>query len=158
MLNIIIDSITNKVEKEITNPSGYFDAEYEQSWFQSKLARDIVKGIDNTEYVSGEMFMSPVLGAIPPRDLSTGCKATLLLLNENVIVRGERFVDNCVPWLLKIGEIKECCITLNHVMNFPDYPWKVRIVNTGKIVANMRELFRAMIDEGNRDVSVRSEI
>lgn len=166
MLNIIIDSITNKVEGEITGPSGYFDANYEQDWFKSDLAREIVKGIDNTTYVSGEYFESPVLGAISPRDLSTGCKATLLLLNENnIIIRGERFGDNCAEWILKLAEEKDITITMNHYIKFPQ-PFKIKCLNTNKILTNRIELIEEINYVGqseggykyDRDISKVEEI
>lgn len=151
MLNIIVDSFSNEIENEITNPGGYFDATYEQSWFQSDLARKIIKGIDDTEYISGEYFESPVFGGIPPRDLSTGCKATLLLLNEDgIVVRGERFGDNCAIWLLKIADIKDITISLNHVLKFPEnVEFKVHFNNTGKIVTNYKDYINELVHISN---------
>lgn len=71
----------------VDNSSRFFYSNYEQSWFQSDLARKIVKEIDNTEYVDGDYFKSPVFGGISAQRLSSGVKSMLILLNcDNVIV------------------------------------------------------------------------
>lgn len=146
MLNIIVNSLNKNLENEISMVSGYFDAQYETSWSNSKLAKEIIKDIDDTEYVKDAYLQSPLLGAISPRDLSTGCKATLLLLNEDdIIVRGERFGDNCAKWILKVADIKDVTITLNHVLKFPE-PFKIKCINTGKILTTYKDYINELVD------------
>lgn len=126
--------------------SGYFGAQYESSWFNSKLAKEIIKSIDNSDYIDGEYLKSPVLGSISPRDLSSGCKGVLLLLNEaNIVVRGERFGDNCAKWILKVAEIKDITITINHVLKFPE-PFKIRCLNTDKILTSYKDYINELVD------------
>lgn len=115
MLKVWFGEAGLAIVDRIVYVSDYFDAMYEQCWFESDLAKQIIAGVDMSEYIKGEYIESPVLGGISPRDLSTGCKALLILLNmDNVVVSGERMGDNCYPWLFKIAEVKDVTITLCH--------------------------------------------
>ena len=51
--------------------------------------------------------------------------------------------DNCAKWLLKLGEKEKVVINLRHLMDFGDAPFKIRVINKGKFVKNMRELVEA---------------
>ena len=42
-------------------------------------------------------------------------------------------------WILKIGETKELCINLRHIMDFGQDEFEIRKANTGEVVHNMRE-------------------
>ena len=137
MLNVTLGSTKDSIHYV----SDYFDAEYENDWFNKDIAKAIIRGIDNSEHIKDGYIESPVYGAISPKDLSSGCKGVLLLLNkEGITVCGERFGDNCFKWLFKIAENKEIYITLSHYIKI-DYNFDMRIVNTGKVVHNRKELF-----------------
>ena len=47
MLNVILGSPKGSIHYV----SEYFNAEYDNSWFNSKIAKDIIKGIDNSEHI-----------------------------------------------------------------------------------------------------------
>lgn len=116
MLNIFLGTKNDS----IYYVSEYFDATFEKEWFNSQLAKEIIKGIDDSEHIKDSYIESPVLGAISPRDLSSGCKGVLLLLNEdNITVCGERFGDNCFEYLFKVAELKDINITLSHIPHTP---------------------------------------
>lgn len=150
MLNILFGKKAFEVSNVIKNPSAYFDAEYEESWFQSDIAKSIVEGIDSTKYSGGSHFESPVLGGISPRELSTGCKSTLLLLNEDdIIICGERFGDNCCSWLLKIAEFKDITITLNHIMKFKE-PFTIRSLNDNILLSSYKDYINYLVDLSSR--------
>ncbi len=57
------------------------------------MAKQIIHEIDDSTYVTGEYIESPVFGAISPKDLSTGCKAVLILLNEEKNMNTERVIS-----------------------------------------------------------------
>lgn len=57
---------------------------YLHPWFDSELAKEMIRDIDDSEVLSGECINSPVLGQIPPERLSGGVKTLLLMLNENI--------------------------------------------------------------------------
>ena len=101
MLSIIYGDIKNS----IYNTHVYFKNTYEPEWFESDLARKIVKDIDNSDVLSGECINSPVLGQIPPERLSGGVKTLLLMLNEpEKIFNASTGGDNCAKWILEIGK------------------------------------------------------
>lgn len=155
MLKIAFRDLGMSIQGKISYVSDYFDAQYEQSWFQKPLAKEIIQDIDKSEYIRGEYIESPVFGGIPPTSLSTGCKALLLLLNEEgIIVSGERMGDNCFKWVLKIAKEKDITITLNHGVDLEE-PFEAVSLNTGKRITNNLELFEETY--GLCDVEVDGE-
>lgn len=141
MLKIAFRELGMSIKGKISYVSDYFDAQYEQSWFQSPLAKEIIRDIDKSEYIKGEYIESPIFGGISPTDLSTGCKSLLLLLNEDgAIVSGERMGDNCFKWVLRIAEEKDITITLNHGIDLEE-PFEAISLNTGNRITNNLELF-----------------
>ena len=127
--------------------SNYFDAQYEASWLQSDMAKRIIKTIDDSEYVSGEFIQSPVLGGISPRDLSTGCKALLIILNEpDTVVSGDRMGDNCYPLLLEIAKDRDVTITLCHYVDLQKYePLDILNVLTGEHITTALGVMEAYV-------------
>lgn len=161
MLNIIVE--LGPVEGVIDSPSAYFDANYEVSWLNNPLAKEIIKGIDKSTHIKDAYIESPVLGAIPPTMLSGGCKGCLILLNEpDAIVCGEFFGDNCFPWLSRIGKEMDITITMHHFLNVfskTDFPMTARVVNNGKIVHSADEFsFEVLHLAEEYDRKKRSEL
>ena len=99
MLGIWIEDDYNKPPFDYESDiKGCFDYSYEKSWFSDPFVQNIIKIIDNTEvipYKDSYVLDSPVLGIIPPTDLSTGCKSLILLLKTSIPVDGDRMGDNC---------------------------------------------------------------
>lgn len=115
MLSIIYGDMQNSIH----NTNVYFKNTYEPEWFESDLAKKIVKDIDNSDVLSGECINSPVLGQIPPERLSGGVKTLLLMLNEpDKIFNASTCGDNCAKWILEIGKQKDLTINLRHMMGF----------------------------------------
>lgn len=53
--------------------------------------------------------------------------------------------DNCARWILYLAELegakkKALKINLRHLLDFGEGEFKIRVLNTGKIVRNMAEL------------------
>ena len=150
MLNIFIGAMKEDFEGTdftyIDKPSAYFDAVYENDYLSSDLARKIVNGIDLTDYIGDEVYKSPVFGMISPKDLSSGCKGVLLLLAEdNIVVAGQRFGDNCLDWILEVAKVKDIYITLNHVMDFKE-PFEFKDVYQGDIISNKDAYVNRLVD------------
>lgn len=78
MLTIIYGDESNCVY----NTNVYFKNTYEPEWFETELAKQIVREVDDSEVLSSECIQSPVLGQIPPERLSGGVKTLLLILND----------------------------------------------------------------------------
>lgn len=139
MLYITVEM--EEVKDKISSVSDYFDAVYEPEWLNSQLAKDIIKGIDLSTHIKDNIIESPVLGGISPVQLSSGCKGCLLLLNEDdIIVSGERFGDNCFYWLGKIGKVKDIHITLHHYLRDYSIEMTACITNINKMIYNSKEL------------------
>mgnify|MGYP005808977717 FL=1 len=134
--------IYGDVENSIYNTNVYFKNTYEPEWFEAKLAKEMIKDIDDSDVLSGECINSPVLGQIPPERLSGGVKTLLLMLNEpDKIFNASTCGDNCAKWILEIGKLKDLTINLRHMMSFgQDAEFEIRIENGGEIVHSMREL------------------
>ena len=48
--------------------------------------------------------------------------------------------DNCAEWILRISEDRKTVINLRHLMDFGKGEFKIKVMNTGKVVKNMQEL------------------
>ena len=59
----------------------WFNYAYELSWFADPFVQEMMRSVDHSEYISGEIIHSDVLGPIPPERLSGGLK-TLILIYE----------------------------------------------------------------------------
>ena len=58
---------------------------------------------------------------------------------EGKIFNASTCGDNCSKWIQKIAEEKDLTIRLGHIMGFTA-PFKIEVLNTGKIVTNMEDL------------------
>lgn len=138
MLTIIYGDESNCVY----NTNVYFKNMYEPEWFETELAKQIVREVDDSEVLSSECIQSPVLGQIPPERLSGGVKTLLLILNEpEKIFNASTCGDNCAKWILEIGKREDVTINLRHMMDFgKDTVFEIKIKNGGEIVHSMKEL------------------
>ena len=138
MLTIIYGDESNCVY----NTNVYFQNTYEPEWFETELAKQIVREVDDSEVLSSECIQSPVLGQIPPERLSGGVKTLLLILNEpEKIFNASTCGDNCAKWILEIGKREDVTINLRHMMDFgKDTVFEIKIKNGGEIVHSMKEL------------------
>ena len=125
----------------IYNTSLYFKNTYEGSWLTENDTKQMILDIDKSKVLSDGAIESPVLGIIPPTQLSGGVK-TLILINHvaDKVFNASNCGDNCASWLLKIGAKKDVTVNLRHIMDFSDGEFEIKIQNTGKIVRNMKEL------------------
>ena len=138
MLTIIYGDESNCVY----NTNVYFKNTYEPEWFETELAKQIVREVDDSEVLSSECIQSPFLGQIPPERLSGGVKTLLLILNEpEKIFNASTCGDNCAKWILEIGKREDVTINLRHMMDFgKDTVFEIKIKNGGEIVHSMKEL------------------
>ena len=95
--------------------SDYFDVRYKQEWFDDEFVKYIVKEIDDSDAIGGDVIKSPVLGTIPPRELSTGCKTLISIYKtDEYIFSGEKLGDNCWNVLFKICKDKDVTLPVYH--------------------------------------------
>ena len=128
--------------QSVYNTNVFFKNTYEPEWFETDIAKKMIRDVDDSDVLSGECINSPVLGQIPPERLSGGVKTLLLILNEpDRVFNASTCGDNCAKWLLEIGKQKGVTVNLRHMMSFgKDTKFDIRIANGGEIVHSMKEL------------------
>lgn len=137
MLNVIFGDMPDA----IYNTNIYFNNTYKDSWITKPLSKDIIKAVDKSEVVDERTIISPVFGNMSPKKLSGGVKTLLLIAyDSSKVFNASTCGDNCAEWLLKIAEDKKVVINLRHLMDFGKGEFKIKILNTGKIVKNMGDL------------------
>lgn len=124
-----------------------FDAEYEPEWLEEPLVREMVKAIDKSEVISGELIQSPVLGPIPPTSLSGGLKTLILASHDDTRMYNLTSCgDNCAEWIMKLAKDKDITMRLGHYMNFENLEdFEVEILNTGVVVTDYFSFLDNMI-------------
>lgn len=137
MLHVIF----GECKEVIYNTSLFFKNTYESEWLEEDETRQMILDIDKSKVLSDGAIESPVLGIIPPTNLSGGVK-TLILINHisDKIFNASNCGDNCAQWLLKIAQNKDVTVNLRHLMDFGSDDFTIKIENTNKIVHNMLEL------------------
>ena len=137
MLNVFYGDMPNV----IYNTAIYFKNTYENAWITDSLSREMIQDVDHSTVLDSGVIDSPVLGKIPPVQLSGGVKTLILIANEpDKVFNASTCGDNCAKWLLKIAENRDVTINLRHLMNFGSEPFTIHILNTDQIVHSMREL------------------
>ena len=126
----------------IYNTNVYFQNQYRDDWLTKPLSKEIIQDVDKSEVVSANLIDSPVLGAISPKELSGGVKTLLLMENDKSgkVFNASTCGDNCAKWILQLGKQGKLVINLRHLMDFGSGEFKIKVLNTGRIVRNMKEL------------------
>lgn len=102
-------------DKYLSRSKQHFDALYDSKWFDDPLVKKIVKDVDRSNVLGGNIIESPVFGAIPPRMLSTGCKTLILIYKtDEYIFSGEKLGDNCWNSLFEICKKKDVTLPVYH--------------------------------------------
>lgn len=113
----------------------FFSRHKKTEWFDNPVVRRIIKNLDKTDVVQGEVLNSPVFGVMSPDRLSTSCKAIIMLETiDGINIYATRCGDNCVPDILEIASRKDITITLHHCMRFPDGGFEAKVIETGTII------------------------
>lgn len=127
-------------ENVLHGPS-WFRFNYRPEWFEDAFVQEMLKDIDKSKFLGGELIQSDVLGPIPPERLSGGVQ-TLISIYENPerMFNATSCGENCAKWLLRIGEKKDVEVNLRYFMPFDGCePFEIRVINEDKIVLNMDE-------------------
>ena len=137
MLNIYFGDMPNV----IYNTAVYFKNTYDEKWITRDMTREMILDVDKSEVLDSHAIKSPVLGIIAPEALSGGVKTLILVAyKKDMVFNASTCGDNCAKWLLKIAEKEKRVINLRHLMDFGEGEFKIRVMNTNKIVHNMKEL------------------
>ena len=105
------------------------------------LAKRVVKKVDGSDVVDAQAIKSPVLGMIPPTDLSGGVKTLLLIKNcPDKVFNASTCGDNCARFILELAKKQDVTINLRHIMDFGKAKFTVNILNNDSTVHSMEEL------------------
>ena len=125
----------------IYNTNVYFNNTYKDSWITKSLSKEMIKDVDKSEVIDAKTIESPIFGNMSPKRLSGGVKTLLLIANDkSKIFNASTCGDNCAKWILKFASEEKVVINLYHLMDFGKGEFKIKVLNTGKIVKNMSEL------------------
>jgi len=129
------------MDDAIYHPPTYFDNQYDDSWITEPLSIEMIRDVDKSDVVSSHLIESPVLGPIPPKELSGGVKTLMLMAFDDAgeIFNASVCGDNCAKWILRIAQTKDLTINLRHLMCFGSDPFEIQILNTGDIVRTQKE-------------------
>ena len=107
----------------------------------------MIRDVDRSEVLASGVIASPVLGKIPPLQLSGGVKTLILVKFEpGKVFNASTCGDNCAKWLLKIAEHEDRTVNLRHIMDFGGDSFAINVLNCGTVVHNMAELVDIAID------------
>lgn len=129
----------------VYHPPTYFDNRYEDEWITDPLSVKMIKDIDNSDVVSARLIQSPVLGAIPVKDISGGVKTLILMAfdKSGKVFNASACGDNCAKWIARLGREKDLTVNLHHVMDFSGAAdFEALIVNTGRTVRGYEEYLK----------------
>lgn len=137
MLNVYFGDMPDA----IYNTNVYFNNTYKDGWIVNPLSKEMIKAVDNSDVIDERTILSPIFGNMSPKKLSGGVKTLILIaFDKSRIFNASTCGDNCAEWILKIAESRKVVINLRHLMDFGKGEFKIKILNTGKIVKNMHEL------------------
>ena len=143
MLNIYLGNMENV----IFHPPTYFDNTYEDEWITDPLSVEMIKDVDKSVVVSSHLIDSPVLGPIPPVNLSGGVKTLMLMAfdTNNRVFNASSCGDNCAKWTLQIASQKDLTINLRHIIDFGRVPFEAKILNISVKTCGLPHLLQSMI-------------
>ena len=137
MLNIYFGDMPSA----IYNTEIFFKNTYEDSWLLDDFAKRVVKKVDGSDIVDAQAIKSPVLGMIPPTDLSGGVKTLLLIKNcPDKVFNASTCGDNCAKFILELAKKQDVTINLRHIMDFGKAKFAANILNNDSTVHSMEEL------------------
>jgi hypothetical protein len=143
MLNVFFGNMPDAVY----NTAVFFKNDYEDEWIVDPFVKEMIRDVDRSEVLDSGVIDSPVLGKIPPLNLSGGVKTLILVKFEpSRVFNASTCGDNCAKWLLRIAETEDRTVNLRHIMDFGEEPFAIRVLNNDSIVRNMTELTDVAID------------
>ena len=124
----------------IYNTEVYFKNTYEDEWLLDDFAKKVILKVDESEVMDAQAIKSPVLGIIPPTELSGGTKTLLLIKNcPEKVFNASTCGDNCARFILELAKDRDVTINLRHIMDFGKRRFEAHILNDERIVTNMAE-------------------
>jgi hypothetical protein len=85
-----------RCEYSIYDPDNFFNAIYEESWFEDPLVKQMAEDVDNSQVIEPTLIRDFSGRAMDPQKLSGGVKSLIMLYKEpTVLVNGNSMGENC---------------------------------------------------------------
>lgn len=145
---VMLSVYFGNMQGELYTADGWFDNQLDEQLLLTEFSKKAVRDIDKSEVVSENLIESPVLGAIPPRMLSGGVKAVIVLRYTDRVVNLCAMGDNCIPSLLEILHFKDLTVSACRFVDFYKFGYRgaVRVLNDDSEAENSLELFDKYIE------------
>lgn len=120
---------------------------------ENDMCKKIIKGIDGSDAISGDLVISPILGGIPVERLSGGCLSVLFMYlykpDKNIyngtdaIINIIKCGENCYPYIVEVAKKKDIVISASMFPNFYKYGYQgsILVLNDNSVVSNQKDLF-----------------
>lgn len=123
------------------NINAVFRGQYEENWFEDDFVKKMVKEIDNSEVVSANLIISPVLGPITFERLSGGVKVLIMLYKMPEMEQwGTSCGDNCLPLMVEVAQMHDITVKFSHCPERWPENAEARFLDTGELARGDREI------------------
>lgn len=134
MLNVIFGR--ENCDDFVLDTRVWFRKHKKPEWFEDAFVKEFLKEVDNTTVLFEEALKDYKGRGISTEMISTGCKTLCdIYYGDGIIFYGSGMGDNCIPFLIRISEMKDVTIVLEHYMDFPEHYFEEgKISCNGKIL------------------------
>lgn len=138
MLNIWIGDSSSCLD----TPKAYFDNFLDDSLIDNDLTKDIVKRIDGSDFININLVISPVIGSISSKMISTTSKSLIILANTDLLIPLIYMGENAYPILGELSSSKDINIQMESFKCLFEYTKvdSIKILNDNSIVKSDMEL------------------
>lgn len=137
-------------------PDYWFKKDFKPDWFDDDLVREMIEKVDkNTfrRYDKGEgawnsnYIMYGFIGYVDPSRLSTGVKSLILIHKTERLIKSKSLGDNCIPWLIKLGDIEDITVEFDGIRTIDINSSKtgVKLLETNKVYNNSKDFAYDML-------------
>lgn len=134
MLNVIFGR--ENCDDFVLDTRIWFRRHKKPEWFEDSFVKEFLKEVDGTTVLFEEALKDYKGRGISTDKISTGCKTLCdIYYGGDTIFYGSGMGDNCIPFLIRISEMKDVTIVLEHYMDFPEHYFE-----EGKIMCNGKVL------------------
>ena len=117
----------------------WFKYNYRPEWLKDPFVQEMIRDVDDSEYIDGLVINSPVLGPIPPERLSGGVKTLIMIYKRpDLVFDATSCGQNCAKWLGKIGEREDVRVVLEYLMDFEE-PFEIMVENEARMINSRRD-------------------
>lgn len=126
--------------------SNFFDMNYMDEWFEDEMVKEMVLDVDKSIIRSPYCIESPVLGQIAPTKISGGVKILILMLKmPELEFYATSCGDNCAKWIIKISQMNDLHIVLEHLMHFNE-DFEGYCVDLNQSIRNLNDYGRCAVE------------